>query len=245
MVEPTVTRKTGSTGCLPASTVYWIARNRQDLLAAFQLVYQIYLRHGFMAPVHHGMRVTPYHTLSSTDVFVAAQAGRCVCTMSLIKDSELGLPAESLYPEQVARFRDRGLIVAEVSCLAQCEQNFPVLLRLINLMAQRAWFRGVDQLMIAVHPRHAKFYQRYLGFESIGSLRSYRAVCGQPAVGMSVDLSHLYLRNPRACGHLFGIPFSLADLMVKPTSPQLLEELSALARAGRERFGPQPLAAIA
>ena len=216
--EPSNGRETRLSEGSRTETSYRIARTRQDLLAACQLVYRIYLRHGFTQPISHGMRVTPYHALSSTDVFVAAQAGQVVCTMTLIKDDELGLPVESLYPDEVARYRDRGSVVAEVGCLAQRGTNFSVLLRLINLMAQRARFRGVDDLLIAVHPRHAKFYQRYLGFESIGPLRSYRAVCGQPAVALAVNLNRLYVRDQRACGHLFGVPFSLVDLMTSAMS---------------------------
>jgi hypothetical protein len=109
-------------------------------------------------------------------------------------------------------------------------------------MAQRARFRGVDDLLIAVHPRHAKFYERYLGFESIGPLRSYRAVCGQPAVAMAVNLSELYTRDQRACGHLFGVPYSLVDLMAEPLSAATRDEISVLVQDDYGQYEPQACA---
>ena len=238
LFEPNDDRPAKPNRRLSTKTVYRIAQTRPDRLAAYRLVYRTYLKHGFTQPISRGMRVTPYHALSSTDVFIAVQAGRTVCTMTLVKDGDLGLPAESLYSEEIKRFRDRGSTIGEVGSLAQQSKNFPVLLRLINLTSQTARFRGLDYILVTVHPRHAKFYQRFLGFESIGPLRSHQAVCGHPAVAMAVNLKQLPVRDPRACGHLFGAPFPLVELMTTPMSAQMRAEVCAWAQEDCDQYEP-------
>src|SRR6478672_7416482 len=48
-----------------------LASRREELFAAFSLVYNAYLRTGLVRPNPFQMRVTPYHLLTSTDVIVA------------------------------------------------------------------------------------------------------------------------------------------------------------------------------
>ena len=74
-----------------------IGASREELFAAFHLVYEQYLRSGLMKPNSYRMRVTPYHLLPSTEVLVALDRGAVTCTMSLVRDGELGLPMESVY----------------------------------------------------------------------------------------------------------------------------------------------------
>ena len=42
--------------------------SQKELLSAFRLVYEQYLRLGLMKPNLHRMRVTPYHLLPTTEV---------------------------------------------------------------------------------------------------------------------------------------------------------------------------------
>ena len=107
--------------------------------------------------------------------------------MSVVRDGELGLPMESVYPEEVAGLRLRKLTLAEVSCLAETHDSAAnaqsARFQLMPLVAQLACHRGVDQLLIAVHPRHARFYQRFMGFDVLGEERRYEQASGKPAGG--------------------------------------------------------------
>ena len=68
------------------------ADGRDELYGAFQLVYDAYLRSGLTKPNAYGLRVTPYHLLPTTEVFVALDRRKVICTVSLVRDGELGLP---------------------------------------------------------------------------------------------------------------------------------------------------------
>jgi hypothetical protein len=134
--------------------------------------------------------------MPSTAVFVARADGEVVATVSLIADSALQLPCDALYGAELVAFRAAGRRLAEVSALAVSEDW-----RGVGLGAMRALVRvvgvygreiaRVDDLCIAVHPRHAPFYEGRLRFERFGRLTAYDAVNGAPAVGLRLDLRQL------------------------------------------------------
>lgn len=189
---------------------YRIATSQDEREAAFRLVYQSYLEAGLGQPNRYQMRVTPYHLLPSTEVFVAVLGSETVFTVSLIGDGQLGLPMENVYGQEVRDLRERGLRIGEVSCLADRRSKyrkcFPVFLRLCRLTAQYAWHQGLDQLLVAVHPRHARFYQRFIDFEPIGPERSYPSVQNRPAVALSLDLVRLHREGGKGYETLFMPP---------------------------------------
>ena len=43
------------------------------------------------------MRVTPYHLLPTTEIFIALHQGEVVLTYTLVLDGRLGVPMESVY----------------------------------------------------------------------------------------------------------------------------------------------------
>jgi hypothetical protein len=147
---------------------------------------------------------------------IGASLEEVICTATIVHDGSMGLPLECVYAAEVASRRSRGITLAEVSCLADrtepTARSFPVLCRLMSLIAQSSKRRGTDELLIAVHPRHARFYQRYLGFMQIGDERTYPSVRNHPALALSLDLNNLAEQHPGAYERLFGVPFPIFTL---------------------------------
>lgn len=218
-----------------------IASEPEELKGAFRLVYRSYLRSGLTEPNPHRMRVTPYHLLPTTEVVIATIRRDVICTVTLVGDGQLGLPMESIYREEVAQRRAQGVSVAEVSCLADRRRSlvrsFPVLVEVMGLMAQCARRRGIEELLIAVHPRHAGFYERFIGFKSIGRERVYGSVCNKPAVALALDLKRLAVIHPPAYKRFFGSPFPEEELQYRPISEELRAELSTMVDA---TYAPAP-----
>jgi hypothetical protein len=207
-----------------------VASNASELFAAFHLVYEEYRRSGLMKANACGMRITPYHLLPTTEVLVALDRGKVACTVSIVGDSEEGgLPMEGVYPDEIASLRLQGQSLAEVSCLAEqheaMQKTQSPVFQLFPLVAQLAYRRGADQLVIAVHPRHTRFYRRFLGFDVIGDERNYGQVCGKPAVAMAMDLISLAVNHPRVHQWLFGKPFPRSIMTYQPLSRDLLDEM--------------------
>jgi len=214
-----------------ADIEYRIAATREERASAFRLVYKSYLEAGLGEPNAYRMRVTPYHLLPTTDVFVATLDGVAVFTVSLIIDGRLGLPMESVYPDEVTTRRERGVLLGEVSCLAdrrsQFRGFFPVFLRLSRVMVQYARRRGVEELLVAVHPKHARFYRRYMDFRTIGGQTAYPTVRNHPAVALSLNFDRIDRERPKAYDTFFGLPIPEEQLEPQPMS-----------RADREYFRP-------
>ena len=188
------------------------AKNRSELSAAFRLVYSNYVDSGLIEPNDHQLRVTPYHFLPTTQVFVAKRGAEVVCAVSLVGDGDYGIPMESVYQEAVDAKRASGTTFAEVSCLAvgnlASRQFLPAFVGLTRLMAQFARTNGIDELLIAVHPKHSRFYKRYIGFEQIGERRAYPTVQNRPAVACCLNFERFDRERPDLWPSFFGTPIA-------------------------------------
>jgi hypothetical protein len=117
--------------------------------------------------------------------------------VTLVRDGEFGMPAESLFEEEVESMRAQGMRLAEVSCLAHSNdvldshERFNTFVRGISLLLQTAKRRKVDRLLLAVHPRHAKVYERLFGCVRCSDAKEYAAVKGNPAILCSHDFAKL------------------------------------------------------
>jgi len=219
-----------------------IAQSRGELYGAFRLVYEAYLRSDLARPNRLGMRVNRFNLLPTTEVFVAVERNRVICTMSLVRDGRRGIPMEAIYDQEVGCCRSQGISIAEVSCLADQQQgsnhSFPTLSRLMSFTAQVAKKRGVDELLIAVHPRHGRFYERFLAFEPIGDETTYPMVQGNPAVALALDLNRLQVDHPRAYKRLFGVPFPAELLEYRTMADELRSELRLVVDASYDTEAP-------
>ena len=99
----------------------------------------------------------------------------------------------------------------------------------MSLIAQCASCRGIDQLLIVVHPQHVKFYQRFLAFEIIGEQKTCPSVCDNLAVAMAMDINNMEIYRPRAYNRLYGTPFDAGVLQYCPISTELQDEMRLIA----------------
>jgi hypothetical protein len=170
-----------------------IATATAEFEQAFRLVHNQYVEHGYMDARPSGWRVSAYNGLPSTKIFVAVDGARVVATLTLLRDSEGGLPMDEIYAEELTELRARTRAIAEVSGLAidphWQQAGLAVLMRLVRMMVLYATeVAGIDDLCIAVNPHHVAFYRKVLQFRPIGGLKQYRKVNGAPAVALRLDL---------------------------------------------------------
>lgn len=178
------------------------ARVRDDYAEAFRTLHESYLRAGLCEPQPSGMLVKPFHLWPETQIIICRSRGTVCGTMSLVVGESRQLPLEPLFPAEVARERDEHGVVAELSSLAisgtrsdNVHQRF---LRLTSFAVEFARRRGARTLLATVHPRHARFYRRAMGFDQIGNVVPHEGVGGKPAtlIGVPIDrresLAELY-----------------------------------------------------
>ncbi len=214
--------------------VYKTARSRNEWEAAFRIVYDAYVESGLITANDYGMRVTPYHLIPTTQVFVACRNESVVGTLSLVEDSRWGVPLDSVFPRQVQKLRDEGYRFGEVTCLA--DRGTPsrcaltVVMKLMGLMAQFASRHGVQKLIIGVHPRHAGFYERLAAFESTGPTKAYPAVKNHPVIPMVLDLENVQWNNPQAHERFFGVDFPEDSFETRSLDVTFRRQLSTIVK---------------
>lgn len=176
---------------VPAGLTFELARTPEDLETAFRLLHDAYVEQGFIQPQPSGMRLILQHALPTTSILVAKHDERVVGTISVMRDTALGLPMEKVF--DLGELRKKGQRVAELSCLAIHPDYrrkmgghifFPLTL-FAAMFAQRCF--GVDFLIWNLFPHHADFYNaifgsRYLSHESKDYL-------GAPATAIQLDLA--------------------------------------------------------
>jgi hypothetical protein len=123
-----------------------------------------------------------------------------------------GLPVDALYRGELSALRAGGRRLAEVSALAVGRPWRGATLTLMRPLVQLVGIYardigGVDELCIAVHPRHAPFYERSFGFTRFGAEKSYAAVNGAPAIGLGLDL-----HRPPVADALSGLLFQSNEI---------------------------------
>ncbi|EMI56937.1 N-acyl amino acid synthase FeeM domain-containing protein [Rhodopirellula sallentina] len=216
---------------------YRIAHRLDELTEAFQLVYQAYLRTGLMEANPDGIRITPFHFLPTTEVFVTQYQSQVVSTVSLIGDGFLGLPVESIYPNAISNIRSRGLRMAEVGCLADRRESpvrfMETFATMGRMLAQTAKVRGYDGLVVATHPRHARLYKRVLPFEQVGDVIDCPYANGNPAVMLTLRFDDH--KGTNLYDRFFGSMASALDVSPRPWDKETREYLKQYLQSKEDR----------
>lgn len=171
------------------------AVSRRELEEAYRLVYDTYLDRGYIQRSESRVRMSVYNALPETVTFVAVTPLELVmASATLIRDTEIGLPMEDIYSSELQELRDAGRRLVEFGMLAHRRRDnphrpIPLLMLLMKRLFDYAWFVvEADDICIAVHPRHADFYQKVMFFKPLGPSKNYPAVQNNPAVAMRLDL---------------------------------------------------------
>ncbi len=141
-----------------------------------------------------------YHTESATTftnnpnqiTFEATSKQILLGTLTLAIDSDQGLLADDLYKQEIDNLRTKNRRICEISKLAfnkntGSKRIFAELFHLAYIYAHHK--HKATNAVIEVHPRHASFYKRMLGFNQIGKQR----IC--PRVDAPAVLLHLGRRH--------------------------------------------------
>lgn len=199
-----------------------IASTRKERWAAFRLIHESYLRCGLCPPHPLGIRITPHQLEPTADILIAEHDGEVICTMTLVRDGERGLPMDDLYPHELDCRRLNGRQLAEITCLADQRQHPSRFLSLFvdmgRLLVQFAHRMGVDELVASMNPRHAPLYRRCMAFQQMGDRQKYAAVCDNPAIGMALDLTEARYKSPAAWARFFASPIPDDALQASPIS---------------------------
>ena len=184
---------------------YRIAETREDLEGAARLVYGNYIQKGYCGFNIYQFHFHRFDVLPETRVAVAVQNGRVIATLTLVFDSGLGLPSDSLYGKELALLRNSGRRLAEITKLsidravrARQVSILHQLSRLAYLAAAKA--RGITAFCIQVEPHHERFYRKICLFERMGEEREDPCAANAPTILLCLNL----VEAPEKAREAFG-----------------------------------------
>jgi hypothetical protein len=201
----------------------------------YRFQYQTYEKLGIVNPKKDGLWVTAHDALPETTTLIADDKNRkLVGVLTLVFDSPIGLPADSLFPSEMKIIRKAATHICELISFGTNEKMRGSVKILAGLLYSSYLFalyaRKVTDFVITVHERYERFYCSNLLFSRMGPVRNYEKVNGEPTV-----LLHLPLKLPdklRQSSRIFPLSLfnysksqeqtiaSMIDLMTTPMTRQ-------------------------
>ena len=171
-----------------------IARSKTDLEQAYALLHECYVGSRLMEAHPSGLRCNIYTFFPHSTVIVVKCKGEIIGTVSLIRDSEWGLPSDKDYKNENQTLRNAGKKLVEVSALAVTKKfrnsgNMVSLLLMKYLYNYSSNYFNSDCLICTVHPKAEDFYKALWHFDRNGQIIKYEFVQGALAIHMSMEIS--------------------------------------------------------
>jgi hypothetical protein len=176
----------------PTGMTFEVAGTAEQAVAAWRVVHQTYRRAGLIHANAQGIHLLPHAATNDAVVARGCVEGLCVSTLSAyVDDPDHGLPLDSVYRPELDRLREDGHRLLELGLFADrrahLDRSFHALLELMRLTTWFGLHRGCTHAVIGVHPHHAPFYRRMLGFEASGDPTTYDVVNDHPVVLLTLD----------------------------------------------------------
>ncbi len=186
----------------PAHIIFKLAETKEELEQAFRVLHEAYVEQKYMDPHPSGMRVTPYHALPTTSVLIAKDTttGKVVATISIVRNTTLGLPLDKVFPMDDLKKKYRHL--AEVSSLAiqkkyrkDPSEVFWPLLRYFYLYLRNVM--RIDAYVIGVNPSWHDLYAGLLSFTKLEGFEAaeYGFVNNAPVAAYFVNVEQQLLSS--------------------------------------------------
>ncbi len=166
------------------------------------MVYTAYLESALIDPNLCRLHTAPQAVNDKSVVIIGCIRGMTVTTLTAMGDQSNGLPLDRVYQAEMDKMRGEGRALVEVGLFAdrrkELARNTETLFQLMRFAFYYARWNYTD-VVIGVHPRHARFYARSIGFDIIGPTRNYPAVNNRPVTLLRLNIQEkLNLDSPPA-----------------------------------------------
>lgn len=185
--------------------VIQVAQTGADRQRAWALVYEAYAAKGYAGNDPQGLWYGVHDALPETRTFLVTRGGRDVAALTLVFDSPLGLPADTLYGDELDAMRRQGRRVCEIVSLVSVEDKASRCFEVLKHMFRLAYLTAremedAQDFVITVNPHHAGYYEKKMLFTRRGGERRYDKVGGAPAILLHLDLVSAAARYGEAYG---------------------------------------------
>lgn len=171
------------------------AASRKELEHAYRRVYWSYRKRAYVEDTPSHMRLSVFNAFPSTVTLVSILRGEVIASVTLVPDTEIGLPMDQIYSQELRGLRESGRKLVEATMFADrrnrdFRRSVPMLLVLMKHAFDYCCFIAkADDICITINPRHEDFYQEYLIFKTLGPQRAYPSVLDNPAIAKRLNLN--------------------------------------------------------
>ncbi|MEI8197714.1 MAG: hypothetical protein WCI73_17610 [Phycisphaerae bacterium] len=169
---------------------------------AWRLLYNVYRTSGYIPANPFELHTVP-EAISPDTIVVLARADASpdatpLSTIAGIIDGPRGLPLDSAYPRELAELRRAGHRLVEVGLFGcQDEQSsFLTIFDLMRYVVYHAIHSGANEMICGIPPQRIKLYQRLLGFQHVGAIKTYATVADNPVALMRLSISQIEEQQP-------------------------------------------------
>ncbi len=169
---------------------FGVADSIDQVMEAWRLVYRSYRQIDIIDENPFALHTAPQVLTPSTAVITGHCGNDLASTLTIIHDRG-DLPLDCVYKAELDQLRDQGRHLVEVSLLADRRSSVTRSLNAMVGMMHYVYFQayyGKSIVLCGVHPHHAGFYKKMLGFNAIGRETTYPTVKNHPVVLLAVDL---------------------------------------------------------
>lgn len=192
-----------------------VARTMDEVVEAWSLVHDSYVRAGLIDPKPEGIHTVPQAAGPQAAVIVGRLGDVTVATMTAILDNPAGLPLDTVYKTELDAMRADGRRLMELGLFADRRERIGrSLTAILELMRYVFHFGMVNQRtdgVIGVHPRHAAFYTKYFSFRIAGRETTYATVKDRPVILLRLDWQKLLAQEPKPMGLAYFLEHRIAQ----------------------------------
>lgn len=184
---------------IPSGLTFRVAQSIDDVVGAWRMAYKAYRRRDLIEPNRHRLHTAPQAVGRHAAVIIGCMNQVNVTTLTAMADEENGIPLDRIYAQELTSLRRQDRKLIEVGYFAdrrdELGRTTEALFQLMRYAYYYGVFNGATDFVVAVFPRHVKFYTRALGFEVAGPAKHYPAVKNQTVVLLRLDVQ-ARLENP-------------------------------------------------
>jgi hypothetical protein len=163
---------------------------------AYEYLYKVYLNEGYTREKKSKLHLSIYYALPDTiTLFVEDQNGNLNGTLTMVFDSNIGLPSDLRYKKEIDKLRGDKCQICEIVSLGIDRAQRGSVRILAGLFYYAFLFAlhimASTDMIINVIPSQANFYCKNLLFQKIGNIKKCPRANGVPAVLLNMRVSSL------------------------------------------------------
>ena len=203
-----------------------------DYISASRFIKKEYIRSGIKGEGDRGFICNKMLVNNGSSLFIAQRCGNIIGTISIIADTDLGIPCRELFKDDVDAViseHDKAYEIGTLSTTCLYKDNSIVFTMYFHAFIHCILSKNIDVIFIQVQEKHAKFYTNNLFFKRASKTKSHPHYNNLNAVLLAIDVKgfkHMLATN--GC-FFFGIGRILHALNMRKKVNQVLNDSASLA----------------